>query len=167
MKKGFTLIELLTVVLIIAILSGVALPQYRKVVEKARVSEAQSMLRTIYDSSERMAGEFGYRSYADLINKKGETNYSFARMDMFDADNLPTGCTLTRANLLTCEEFSYRGYVTGGSVPYVAAKKLKNPYQNTLILFDRNEQQLYCQEASAGADACDIFGLDARSGVSF
>lgn len=55
-KKGFTLVELLAVVLIVAILSGVALPQYRKVVEKARLSEAESMMRTIYDPANAWRG---------------------------------------------------------------------------------------------------------------
>lgn len=167
-KNGFTLVELLAVVLIVAILSAVALPQYRKVVEKAHVSEAQAMLRTIYDSSERMAGEFGYRSYEDLVGKKGQSGYSFARMDMFDSSSLPAGCSLVSSGTqLQCKNFTYKASVYAGGVPYVVAKKRLSPYQNTLILFDRDSQQLYCQEASGSSDACDVFSLDTRTGVSF
>ncbi|WP_428076722.1 type IV pilin protein [Candidatus Avelusimicrobium fimicolum] len=155
-KKGFTLIELLAVVLIVAILSGVALPQYRKVVEKARLSEAESMMRTIYDSSERLAGEFGYRNFVEMYQNNA-SKAVFSRMDIFDSSNLPSGCSLTDSNTLTCAKFVFVPYVLKNGRAFVQAKKRDNPYKDTVILFDRANQQLYC---SPEGDACDTYGLD-------
>ena len=52
-NKGFTLIEMLVVVLIIGILAGVALPQYQKAVEKAKLTEALENIAVIESAAQR------------------------------------------------------------------------------------------------------------------
>ena len=67
-KEGFTLIELLVVVLILGVLSSIALPQYRRSVERARVAEALTLVRSIYDSCERLAWENQKANCAEAVN---------------------------------------------------------------------------------------------------
>lgn len=57
--QGFTLLELLMVVVIIAILAAIAVPQYLRTVERSRMSEALTMLSSIRQSEIRFRAETG------------------------------------------------------------------------------------------------------------
>ncbi len=74
--KGFTLIELLVVVLIIGILSAVALPMYRKAVERSRASDALTTMQAIAKS------EHGWY----LMNNSYTTDFSDLDIDLTDVN---------------------------------------------------------------------------------
>ena len=56
---GFTLIELVVVVLIVGIISAISIPQYFKVVERGKVTEAIELLDAARASQERYRSKYG------------------------------------------------------------------------------------------------------------
>jgi prepilin-type N-terminal cleavage/methylation domain-containing protein len=90
-KKSFTLIELLIVVIVIAILATLALPQYVKAVERAKdgkakhhlalIAEAEKMYRADNDAYIAVSGDAvnaALGNYVELVEVDNDTDWTYS-----------------------------------------------------------------------------------------
>ncbi len=142
--------ELLSVVVIIGVLSSIALPQYRKVVEKGRFTKAQVMAKSMYDSCQRLIAEWGVEDYSALPSQAKK----LSRLDIGSQDLLPNGFSLNvNSNLISGAGYEY--VLTGNCV--IDIKKVEGNYAGVTVKY--NGQDFYdCSDGGNGA--CDIYGLD-------
>lgn len=157
-KKGFTLMELLTVVIIIGILSSVALPQYRKVIERSRFTKAQVMAKSLYDSCERLVAEWGGETYGDLQNMGASARQAHAqgirRFDVGGVNDLPAGIRYVGNNVRKLQGSGFE-YTMGTSNCSVVIRRTVGPYQDTTIWY-AGGQFIKC---TSNTDGCYVYGV--------
>ncbi len=119
--KGFTLLELLVVVIIIGILAGIALPQYRRAVGKAELAQVISATKAVQNAQDRFY----------LINNQYATSF-----DMLDI-NLPSNnvsCYMT-VNYSICFNKNY------SIAHYNSQHQYNNP--NLMECYARNKEAAF------------------------
>ena len=80
MRKGFTLMELIIVVIIVAILAAIGLPQFFKVAERGRAAEGVSALGALKNAQIRYAAEHGRTT-----NSLNDLDYESTALKFFNA----------------------------------------------------------------------------------
>lgn len=165
MKKGFTLIELLAVVLIIGILTAVAMPQYRRSVERTRVAEALQMLPAIFDARERLVTENGWSwQRTPGFNSSAEKNVKFSLLDMELKGTPQENGTRWKTDNFTYQlsSSSVGGHAATGAEPtFVTATMDRGIYKGTLLYY--NGSRLLCCRPSMQSDACTLLNLTENS----
>lgn len=143
-SRGFTLIELLVVVLILGVLASIALPQYRRSVERTRVAEALTLMRAIYDSCERLAWENQMTNCGTAVKNDVAT---FNKLDI-----TAKGTFAAVGTVLLTDNFSYE---LGHNI---IATARKGTYQGATIVFDG--QDFVCSAPATGeaSRACAVWG---------
>ncbi len=139
-KKGFTLIEMMVVVLILAGLAAIAYPTYTKVITKAKITEAFSLIEIVREAQQRsLAVDNRYFSAFTEAHTGGRTrliksgrigishgalirdNYAVSISDVLettDTKAVPNGCiivkyykTVPEGNLENSPVFIIRAHV--------------------------------------------------------
>lgn len=149
-RGGFTLTEMLTVVLIVGVLAAVAVPQYRRTIQRTRATEAVAMLKALADSSERLAIAFGKRTVAAVATSG---KFTFERLDVINQDSI--SCSFPEDDTMTCDHFTY---VLGGDGTIAATQPSTGV---TLTIYpDKSSvdsDYITCAEEENGT-YCDLYG---------
>ena len=140
MKKGFTLIELLAAVLVIGVLSSIAVPQYYRSIERARMMEGIQLLPALYESVQRWQ-----------VEHPGENWSVGGSLDLLDISTKgqlkKEGGGSGDRNILCTSNFAYFIVNLAGIPPFAVATARKGKYEGTTFVYmaqSGGETTIFC-----------------------
>jgi len=112
MKKGFTLLELIVVIIIIAIIAGLGIPQYIRVAEKAKQAEGLRLLGALRQSQQRYFARYSVYAIGAAALPNLDVTLSFRYFNLIDLNGDETNpdiylAQVTRANVEKPTAYDY------------------------------------------------------------
>ena len=160
-KSGFTLMELLVVVIMIGVLSSIALPQYRKAMDRSKAAEVMEVLPAIFEARERLRILNDYRWSSGSLVDEDDTavGVTMRQLDIEVSGSVPNGGDCSGYEWQT-KNFCY-DFIAAGSVAQacVAAKARwgANRGLTGATIYYRGDK-FSCTDGST-AGACDILNV--------
>ena len=157
-NQAFTLIEILVAVLIIGILAAIAVPQYKKAVEKSRLSEALSIIQSLDKAIQVYILENGYPS--SKVHFLGDRNYKPLLLDIVTTRRLKN---VSYVNIAQTEYFRYNAYIANGYYDIIAERtKADGSQGHYRLLMRKNSTEVLVRicstinNSSIGTLACSL-----------
>ena len=161
---GFTLIELLTVVIIIGVLTAIALPQYRRAMDRSKASEFLQMMPALFESRERWVEESQcYWRNGNMIScDEGAGSFNAKKLDIETKG-------VANAKTITTKNFTYNlvaKRIPGKDRAYISAKPTwggSRGLTSATIYYDG--RKFLCDDGNQAAKKpCDVLNIDDRAG---
>ena len=128
MRKSFTLLELLTVIIIVAILAAIAIPQFFKAAERARAAEAVNLLGIIRNAQIRY-----YAEHALTTDNCSELDVDIPDLRYFDISTLK--CV---------KQTKYGGTAGTNELASIQRNSFQNPGYGTYTLHIYENGEIKC-----------------------
>ncbi len=154
--NGFTLIELLVVVIIIATLTGIALPSYRRAVERSKAAEAMQVLPALFEARERYMtiNQCTWGVAGTPQCPSGVGNPTVQKLDV-EVNGTANG------QFLTTQFFKYDilSGVTGDTVSYQPCVTAKPLWGGLDAMIYYRGDKFSCVDIDADEISCDILNV--------
>ena len=138
-RKGFTLMELIIVVIIIGILAAIGVPQFFRIAERGRSSEAIALLGSLKSAQMRYASEHG-----TTTDDLDELDMQASNLKYFDVPNL------------TAQADPINN--TGVVIADMDRNDINNAGYGNYVLEIQVDGTIICTDAGGTVDPCPMLG---------
>ena len=172
-QQGFTLIEMLVVVMMIGTLTAIALPQYRRAMDRSKVAEAMQMLPAIFEARERWMIE-QHNRWNEGFAEDASGNSVTPKFTLLDIESKGTidslGITMktpyfTYTLVDGHNSASAASGVRAKDQPCVSAQVRWGASRGlTAVKLYYRGDKIYCYGGENGAENCDILNVPSSNG---